>query len=87
MLLKYTQGLVDHITSSHLENVWLSKKRMIEAARTNSEEAKGESCLEFEKFEEIYQVLEAQKEKDETATELYADVKDQQAGSGSEDFR
>ncbi len=43
--------------------------------------------MEFEKFEEIYQVLEAQKEKDETATELYADVKDQQAGSGSEDFR
>ena len=52
------------------------KKRMIEAARTNSEEAKGESCMEFEKFEEIYQVLEAQKEKDETATELYADVKE-----------
>lgn len=49
---------------------------MIEAARTNSEEAKGESYMEFEKFEEIYQVLEAQKEKDETATELYADVKE-----------
>lgn len=32
--------------------------------------------MEFEKFEEVYQVLEAQKEKDETAAELYADVKE-----------
>ena len=32
--------------------------------------------MELEKFEEVYQVLEAQKEKDETAAELYADVKD-----------
>lgn len=31
--------------------------------------------MELEKFEEVYQVLEAQKEKDETAAELYADVK------------
>lgn len=30
----------------------------------------------LEKFEEVYQVLEAQKEKDETAAELYADVKE-----------
>ena len=32
--------------------------------------------MELEKFEEVYQVLEAQKEKDETAAELYADVKE-----------
>ena len=28
--------------------------------------------MELEKFEEVYQVLEVQKEKDETAAELYA---------------
>ena len=28
--------------------------------------------MELEKFEEVYQVLEAQKEKDETAAELFA---------------
>ena len=32
--------------------------------------------MELEKFEEVYQVLEAQKEKDETAAELYVDVKE-----------
>ena len=32
--------------------------------------------MELEKFEEVYQVLVAQKEKDETAAELYADVKE-----------
>ena len=32
--------------------------------------------MELEKFEEVYQVLEVQKEKDETAAELYADVKE-----------
>ena len=32
--------------------------------------------MELEKFEEVYEVLEAQKEKDETAAELYADVKE-----------
>ena len=31
--------------------------------------------MEFEKFEEVYQVLEAQKEKDETAAELYSRCK------------
>ena len=30
--------------------------------------------MELEKFEEVYHVQEAQKEKDETAAELYADV-------------
>ena len=44
--------------------------------------------MELEKFEEVYQVLEAQKEKDETAAELYADVKSlptsmQRCGIGS----
>ena len=32
--------------------------------------------MDFEKFEEVFQTLEAQKEKDETAAELYADVKE-----------
>ena len=32
--------------------------------------------MELEKFEEVYQVLEAQKEKDETTAELYADIKE-----------
>ena len=32
--------------------------------------------MELEKFEEVYQVLEAQKEKDETPEEMYADVKE-----------